>query len=65
MLHHKDLIIKTFGYLANAEVYDAEVVAAAKAMEAASKKVRDNNTIQEGLLFLDNSAAVDGLLETP
>lgn len=50
------------GYLANAEVYDAEAVGAFEAMKLARIRIASNPDIKEILLFLDNSAVVDGIL---
>ncbi|KKO96446.1 hypothetical protein THAR02_11453, partial [Trichoderma harzianum] len=50
------------GPLANAEVYDAEAVGAFEAMKLARTRALANPDIREILLFLDNSAVVDGIL---
>ncbi|KAL7919595.1 ribonuclease H-like domain-containing protein, partial [Trichoderma austrokoningii] len=63
---HKARATKSNGCLPNAEVYDAEAVGAFEAMKLARERTRQDPSINEVILFLDNSAVVDGILgQTP
>ncbi|KAL7922562.1 ribonuclease H-like domain-containing protein, partial [Trichoderma austrokoningii] len=63
---HKARATKSNGCLPNAEVYDAEAVGAFEAMKLARERARQDPSINEVILFLDNSAVVDGILgQTP
>lgn len=53
------------GYIPNTEVYDAEAVGAFEATKLAKTRIRDNPDITEVLLFLDNTAVIDGILGKP
>ena len=59
---HKARATKARGSLANAEVYDAEAVGAFEALKLARDRIRADPDIKELILFLDNSAVVDGIL---
>ena len=59
---HKARATKTNGCLPNAEVYDAEAVGAFEAIKLAKKRIQSDPDIKELILFLDNSAVVDGIL---
>jgi ribonuclease HI len=49
--------------LANAEVYDAEAQGALEAMKLVRQRIWENFNIGDACLFLDNSVAVDSLLD--
>lgn len=59
---HKARATKSNGCLPNAEVYDAEAVGAFEAIKLAKERIRSDPDIKEVILFLDNSAVVDGTL---
>lgn len=64
--YHDTRTTTACGYIPNAEVYDAEAVGAFEALKLARNRVRDNPNITEILLFLDNTAVIDGILgKTP
>ncbi|PON20241.1 hypothetical protein TGAM01_v210883 [Trichoderma gamsii] len=50
------------GALPNADVYDAEAVGAFEGINLAEERIRSDPDIEEVILFLDNSAVVDGIL---
>ncbi|PNP44425.1 hypothetical protein TGAMA5MH_03815 [Trichoderma gamsii] len=59
---HKARATKSNGCLPNSEVYDAEAVGAFEAIKLARERIRLDPSINEIILFLDNSAVVDGIL---
>lgn len=61
---HNARATSSCGNLPNAEVYDAEAVGAFEALKLAKTRIRSNPDIKELILFLDNSAVVDGILGT-
>ncbi|KAK1249619.1 hypothetical protein MKX08_009622, partial [Trichoderma sp. CBMAI-0020] len=50
------------GCLPNAEVYDAEAVGALKVIKLTKERIRIDLSINKIILFLDNSAVMDGIL---
>jgi ribonuclease HI len=63
---YKARATKAKGCLPNAEVYNAEAVMAHKAIKLAREQIQADPDIKEIILFLDNSAVVNGILgKTP
>jgi hypothetical protein len=62
---HRMRTTKARGGLENAEVYDAEAQGALEAMKLVQLRIREDPSKGDALVFLDNSAVVDGLLGNP